>query len=309
MTRTEVEFDQRSSDQIAFEHDLRTGQRLTSAEWERKFNPYHDPEDGRFTFAPGGLTAGMAARRQLDRVERTAQGRAGQSGDVPAAPRRPRASTDAQASTSSTSLGADDLRSIMPGAGKRADELADPIDKAMAHYGINSPEQKAAFLAQVFVESGQLHAMDENLRYSAEGLHKTFPDRFPTVESAKPYVGNVERIANRAYAGKGGNGDEASGDGYKYRGRGILQITGKYNYTKLGFDKNPNAVLRPFHGAFAAAGYWKMRRLNERTNVELNRRQFDRVVGRVNAAGLNGDLRWAAYQRALKAFRSKEKKE
>lgn len=296
-----------SAHELAFRHYLRTGERLTASEWERKFNPYHDPDNGRFTFAPGGV-AGMAARRQLDRIERTAQGAASPGRSFPQVSERTRAPRAAQSTSASHWVRADDLRSIMPGAGKRADELADPISKAMAHYGITSPEQKAAFLAQVSVESGQLQAVDENLRYSAERLHQIIPDRFPTVESAKPYAGHPDRIANRAYAGKAGNGDEASGDGYRYRGRGIRQITGRYNYAKLGFDKNPDAVAEPYPSAFAAAAYWKMRGLNERTKVELDRRHFDQVVGGVNSAGLGGDLRWAAYQRALKTFRSKETK-
>lgn len=106
------------------------------------------------------------------------------------------------------------------------------LTKGMAYYKL-SPIRTAHFFAQTAHETGGFRFFTENLNYSAEGLTRTFAKYFPTLELAKQYERKPEKIANRVYANRMGNGDEASGDGWKFRGRGALQLTGKTNYKKF----------------------------------------------------------------------------
>ena len=224
----------KSAHRRAFEHYCRTGERLTTAPWqakyERKFNPYHDPENGRFTFGPGGSSVGF--RREQELSPRTIVNAGARTAPSPA-PTPTRGVTTHPRETAPNhahAVTAEHIRVAMPAAGRQAERYVDPLNKAMAYYEIDKPEKKAAFLAQVFQESRQLQAVDENLRFSAEQLTRLFPTRFTSIEIARQYVGKPEAIANRAYANKNGNGDESSGDGYRYRGRGLMMVTGRDNY-------------------------------------------------------------------------------
>src|ERR1041385_1279298 len=125
------------------------------------------------------------------------------------------------------------LSRIMP----RAPEVAAwsrVLDRAMEEFSIDTPLRKAAFLAQVAYESSELRRLVENLNYSAAGLRSTWPKRFPSDALARAYARQPERIANYVYANRLGNGDVASGDGWRFRGRGLLQVTGRSNYTAVG---------------------------------------------------------------------------
>lgn len=102
-------------------------------------------------------------------------------------------------------------------------------------FGIDGPLRLSHFLSQCAHESGNFKFVKENLNYSADGLRKIFPKYFPTTEIAEKYARQPEKIANKVYGGRMGNGDEASGDGFKFRGRGYIQLTGKDNYAA--FDK------------------------------------------------------------------------
>jgi putative chitinase len=102
-------------------------------------------------------------------------------------------------------------------------------------FGIDGPLRLSHFLSQCAHESGNFKFVKENLNYSADGLRKIFPKYFPTTEIADKYARQPEKIANKVYGGRMGNGDEASGDGFKFRGRGYIQLTGKDNYAA--FDK------------------------------------------------------------------------
>ena len=123
---------------------------------------------------------------------------------------------------------------------ERANKWHLPLNDAMAEYGITTPARQAAFLAQVAHESARLGVLEENLNYSAEGLVKVFPRHFPTLKAAALYARQPEKIASKVYANRLGNGDEESGEGWLYRGRGLIQITGADNYracgTALGLD-------------------------------------------------------------------------
>ena len=112
------------------------------------------------------------------------------------------------------------------------DHWTEALNKILPDYGIDTPQRVAAFVAQAAHESGNFTALHENLNYRAVTLRKVFPKYFPTDEMAAQYAQKPERIANRVYANRMGNGDEASGEGWYFRGRGIVQITGKNNYTK-----------------------------------------------------------------------------
>lgn len=122
------------------------------------------------------------------------------------------------------------IRRIMPQA-KSANVKAfvEAFNKYSEQFEINTKMRASHFLGQIAWESGELNHVEENLNYSADGLRKTWPTRFNAVEAAA-YARKPIQIANKVYANRMGNGNEASGDGWKYRGRGIIMITGKSNY-------------------------------------------------------------------------------
>ncbi len=190
------------------------------------------------------------------------------------------------------------LQSIMPGAD--AQRWVGPVNDAMAAHGITQPEQKAAFLAQIGVESNQLNSTSENLNYSARRLTEVWPSRFPTLRSAQPYARNPEALANHVYANRNGNGNEASGDGWTFRGGGLMQTTGRANYRAAGFEANPDRLrTSDVTAADSAAQFWDSHGLNSDTTTVLNRGDFNDVTRTING-GLNGAQdRWDMYQRAL----------
>lgn len=146
-------------------------------------------------------------------------------------------------------------------------EVLDQIPGVIEKFQINTPLRLAHFLAQCAHESGNFKFTQENLNYSAEGLQKVFKKYFPNEILAKQYERKANTIANRVYANRMGNGDEASGDGSKYKGRGYIQLTGKTNYAA--FDKvveenileNPDLVATKYP-LLSAAWFWDSRKLN-----------------------------------------------
>ena len=166
------------------------------------------------------------------------------------------------------------LRTAMPNA-----TLADctrylqPLNRAMEIYDINTPLRKAHFLCQIAWESGSLKNVVENLNYSAQALRRTFPKYF-TAQDAVRYARKPEAIANRVYANRMGNGSEGSGDGWKYRGRGLIQVTGRLNYRLYGYivspqidpERNPDALINPTWAADSAGWFWKANHLNEKAD-------------------------------------------
>ena len=126
--------------------------------------------------------------------------------------------------------------------GVKADGIWGPSTyKAARDYFKLSNIRAAHFFGQCAHETGNFTLFEENLNYSAEGLVKTWPSRF-TPDTAKAYARKPEMIANKVYANRMGNGDESSGDGWKYRGRGAIQLTGKENYSLFGHATEPNRV-------------------------------------------------------------------
>ena len=139
------------------------------------------------------------------------------------------------------------LKSLQAKIGVTADGAFGPgtLKAAMAYYKM-TPERAAHFFAQTAHESGNFKAFSENLNYGAAGLTGIFKKYFPTNEKALLYERKPEKIANLVYASRMGNGDETSGDGFKFRGRGALQLTGKDNYKLFSeYLKNPEIMTNP----------------------------------------------------------------
>ena len=142
------------------------------------------------------------------------------------------------------------------------------LEQLLDDYDINTPLRVAHFIAQCAHESGNFVFIKENLNYKAASLQKTFGKYFPTDELAAQYANRPEQIANRVYANRMGNGSEASGDGYRYCGRGLIQLTGKDNYTffagSLGISvEDASEYLATFEGAAqSACWFWEQNNLN-----------------------------------------------
>lgn len=143
----------------------------------------------------------------------------------------------------------------------------DPLESAMAKWGINNPLRAAAFLAQAAVESDELTHLDENLHYkSPERVRAIFKRYFVDLSDAdvRGFAESPEMFASRVYANRMGNGPEASGDGWKFRGRGIFQLTGRANYAAYGaqFAASPDLVSTEKYGADSAGWFWSGHGLN-----------------------------------------------
>ncbi len=192
------------------------------------------------------------------------------------------------------------LQKIVPSlSSEKSDSLTHPLNLAMGEAEINTPLRQAAFIAQVAHESQGFSRFVENLNYRADRLLDVFGKYF-TESEAQEFARQPEKIANRVYADRLGNGDEASGDGWRYRGRGFIQLTGKDNYREAGKSLHLDLVGQPELvegleiGARVAAWYWTNRNLNP----YADRGQFDTITKRING-GLNGLLdRRAYYKRA-----------
>jgi putative chitinase len=152
---------------------------------------------------------------------------------------------------------------------KNIAELFETFNTVLPKYNITTVERVAAFLAQCGHESADFTVLKENLNYSAEGLSKVFPKRFPNVAAAQPYHRQPEKIANRIYADRMGNGPEASGEGFKFRGRGAIQLTGKENYSKFAASVGKTldeavAYCETLDGAIeSACWFWTTNKLND----------------------------------------------
>ncbi len=146
--------------------------------------------------------------------------------------------------------------------------LVPVFNETFARFNILTPLQQAAFIGQAGHESGGFVKLQEGLSYSAERLMKVWPKRFPTLESAQPYARNEKALANKVYANRLGNRDEASGDGYRFRGSGWLQLTGHDNFYHAGkgcgvdFVMNPDLVRTPQYAAITAGWFWSTHNCN-----------------------------------------------
>ena len=141
-----------------------------------------------------------------------------------------------------------------------------PLEDTFEKYEINTPKRQAAFIGQCAHESGNFKLLEENLHYSAASLMRVWPSRFPDIDVANQYANNPEKIANKVYGGRMGNTEE--GDGWKYHGRGLIQLTGKENYgncgSSIGVDLlgNPDLLGTPEYAALSAGWFWNKKGLN-----------------------------------------------
>jgi len=174
-----------------------------------------------------------------------------------------------------------ELRNIIPTA------VLEFLPEVMERYAINTPLRVAHFLAQCAHESGNFRTTRENLNYSVDGLLQIFPRHFKTREEAAQYARQPERIANRVYASRIGNGPESSGDGWRFRGRGYIQLTGRSNYAA--FDRilanniidSPDLVATRYP-LLSAAWFWDTRKLNNIADLGSSADVITRVTRTVN---------------------------
>jgi len=155
------------------------------------------------------------------------------------------------------------------GNNPNAEHWFEALCDILPDYDIDTVERVAAFLAQTAHESGGYRAIKENLNYKAESLCKVWPRYFPNIDIARQYAQQPERIANRAYGNRMGNGPEESGDGWKFAGKGLIQLTGKDNYTRyaesleISLDE-ASEHLTTFEGCVqSAAWFWEANNLNQ----------------------------------------------
>lgn len=203
----------------------------------------------------------------------------------------------------SETLLADVLVAMFPKT-KNVTRFAAPLMKVATRFEINTPLRMAAFLAQVGHESGGLSVFRENLNYSADALMRVWPKHFPTRQLAEQYARKPEMIANRAYANRMGNGPEASGEGWKFRGRGAIQLTGKHNVTNFAAAMQMSlddaiAYLETDEGAMMSAGwFWSTNRLNRLADEEA----FLSLTKRINGGTIGLADRQDKYRKAREVF-------
>jgi putative chitinase len=175
----------------------------------------------------------------------------------------------------------------------------DPLNEVFAKYDINTPLRQAAFIGQCSHESNNFKVLQENLNYSAEGLMKTWPSRFPTIDIANQYARQPAKIAGKVYNGRLGNTSEE--EAAKYLGRGLIQLTGKENYehcgSSLGVDLlgNPDWLLDPKYAALSAGWFWGKRGLNSLADSG----DIETMTKRINGGLIGLDDRKAKIAKAL----------
>lgn len=187
-----------------------------------------------------------------------------------------------------------------------AEKFLDPINETMQMFGINTKHEIASFVSQIGHESLLFTHLEENLNYSAEGLARVWRRyRMPNGNpNAKAYeiARNPQAIANHCYANRMGNGDELSGDGWRYRGRGLPMITGKDNYRACGHAlginliKHPNCLFLPEYAAKAAGWYWDYKNLDR---FDDDASALEETI-RINGGRIGLAQRQALLDRALK---------
>lgn len=200
----------------------------------------------------------------------------------------------------------DQLAQIIPG-NPYVDHWYEALCTILPDYEIDTPQRVAAFLAQCAHESGGFRALKENLNYRAETLRKVFPKYFPDDATAQHYANmpnKQEAIANRVYANRMGNGPEESGDGFRYCGRGLIQLTGKQNYSKFAESldigvEEASEFLSTFEGAVqSACWFWESNNLNQYADSG----DILTMTKRINGGTIGLEDRKKHYEHALHVF-------
>ncbi len=188
----------------------------------------------------------------------------------------------------------------------QARAFSEPLRAAMALHDILTPQRRAAFLAHCILESANFTRLEENLFYTTpERIRAVWPSRFPTVQDAAPFARNPQGLANRVYSNRNGNGDAASGDGWRYRGRGLFQLTGRTNYLRAAQALNqpyitqPDLVAEPSDACLTAAWFW----VANGGNRLIDAGNFNGTTRMVNGPGmLHASERLALYQRGVEVL-------
>ena len=197
-------------------------------------------------------------------------------------------------------LSKEQLAQLIPG-NPYVDYWHSAMERCLPDYDINTPQRVAAFMAQCGHESANFKFLKENLKYRAASLTKVWPKYFPNMDIANQYAGNEEKIANRAYANRMGNGPEESGDGWRFCGRGLIQLTGRNNYQNFAdsIETDINdipAYLATFEGAVqSACWFWETNKLNQ----WADKGDMLTLTKRINGGTLGLDDRIKHYQHAL----------
>lgn len=185
---------------------------------------------------------------------------------------------------------------------KNSDVLCNLFDNILNENGINSKERVNAFLAQCGHESGGFTITSENMNYSAKGLRGVFPKYFPTDDLASQYERKPEKIGNRVYANRMGNGDESSGEGYKFRGLGFIQLTGKDNFKNFSKDTGIDILTDPnsFRGDLSiciktAVWFWNKNNLNKYADSG----DFVGLTKRINGGTIGLEERQSNYNKLM----------
>jgi putative chitinase len=184
------------------------------------------------------------------------------------------------------------------------DQWFEAISEILPEYEITTPQRVAAFLAQCAHESGGFVFLKENLNYKAASLRRVFPKYFPDDAIAARYAGKGEMIANRVYANRMGNGPEESGDGFRYCGRGLIQLTGKNNYTFFAGSldipvEEASEYLQTFEGAVqSACFFWEQNKLNQWADAG----DILTLTKRINGGTIGLEDRIKHYEHALHIF-------
>jgi putative chitinase len=183
-------------------------------------------------------------------------------------------------------------------------DWVDALNETFTRFGINSKMQQAAFIGQCAHECGNFKLLEENLNYRAATLMRLWPKRFPTLEIANHYAGDPKKIANMVYANRMGNRDEASGDGYRFRGRGCIQLTGHANYfhagKALGADliMEPELVGQPRFASLTAGWFWSTHGCNRLAEAD----DLVALTKKINGGTIGLEDRRHHYQAALATF-------
>jgi len=176
----------------------------------------------------------------------------------------------------------------------------EPLQAVFDKYGMNTPIRQASFIGQCQHESNNFRVLEENLHYSADGLMRVWPSRFNSRVVAEAYANQPEKIANKVYAGRMGNGTEETGDGWAYHGRGLIQLTGRDNYSacgaSLGFAllTNPELLLQPKSACLSAGWFWNKKGLNDLADIA----DYTTMTKRINGGTLGLEDRIAKIQKA-----------
>jgi putative chitinase len=184
----------------------------------------------------------------------------------------------------------------------RASNYAPHIDAAMARWGVSTPLRRAAFLGQIAHESSALTQLEESLTYTAARLTQVWPTRFKSLSDAQPFANNPAALAEKVYGGRMGN--DIPGDAFKYRGRGLKQVTGKENYLRYmmaaGADVivNPDLLLQPQFAADSAGWFWS----SNSCNALADARDWTGLTRRINGGTVGLSERFLRIARAMKAL-------